>query len=313
MTTTAATLDLRVAGSNVATFSRLNMLAGLGAPYTGISLSDNVASLMAAPLRAVAFGTTAPRSGAALHVAKDIAADAYGCAVQNVSAAYATIVPFAVNSYLQSTVRAVTVGAGPEGITFDKRVIVSGLSTQLPPDATVYDLNGSSRWGYLRPRNGFDTEFQFHWTSNAWTIHPVAHGGLASEAGDGFWTVNNVLHGRSCNVGVFATNPAAALHVAGTLYAAGDVFAASDARGKRDVHPVRAPLEALAALRPVAYTRKADGRRALGMLAQELRDVAPAAVRCGERNNGGLAVNYAGLVPIALEALRALADKHGSE
>ncbi|MFW6070219.1 MAG: tail fiber domain-containing protein, partial [bacterium] len=79
----------------------------------------------------------------------------------------------------------------------------------------------------------------------------------------------------------------------------------SDERIKEDIRTLDGGLATALAMRPVTYRGKGaakDGRRALGLVAQELRDVLPEAV--SEMEGGQLGIDYGRLTPIALAAIK---------
>lgn len=93
------------------------------------------------------------------------------------------------------------------------------------------------------------------------------------------------------------------LSVGGTVTAT-NVTGTSDARLKKDIAPSKPRLLALNHYR---YRWKASGAPGIGVLAQDVRDVAPEYVH--EAEDGTLSVDKAGL---ALEMVMALADKLGA-
>ena len=130
------------------------------------------------------------------------------------------------------------------------------------------------------------------------------------------------------NIGVLkspATNTA--LNVAGgqkwSIYAAGDIFAStgysdngyyltSDARFKRNIETVPDALSHLLALRGVTYEmnraafpdRNFTEGKHLGFIAQEMEKVLPQLVKTGK--DGFKAVNYEGVIPVTVEAIKTL-------
>lgn len=118
---------------------------------------------------------------------------------------------------------------------------------------------------------------------------------------------NIVLGGwpDGANVGVGVLSPAFKLDVDGDIRCV-SLTQTSDARLKRDVEPVERALATVLALRGVSYTWDPDfsgyeeGRH-LGLLAQEVRELVPEAVR--EDDAGMLSVAYTALVPLLIEAV----------
>lgn len=86
----------------------------------------------------------------------------------------------------------------------------------------------------------------------------------------------------------------------GGMIAWGDVTAFSDARLKEDVHTIPDALDKVLALRGVEYVK--DGRRSVGVLAQEVEKVFPEVVTRGE--DGMLSVAYGALVGALVEAIK---------
>jgi len=90
----------------------------------------------------------------------------------------------------------------------------------------------------------------------------------------------------------------------GNVRASGDILALSDARLKTEVQPIRGALDRLAEVQGVTYRflrNPEDGKRNIGLLAQEVQRVFPEAVT--EGSDGMLAVNYGGLVGALVAAL----------
>lgn len=96
------------------------------------------------------------------------------------------------------------------------------------------------------------------------------------------------------------------LRCVGTLSATSNVVWASDARLKDDVQTIPAAVAKVKRMRGVSYVRNdiADSPRFVGVLAQELRDVLPEAVR--EGGDGMLSVDYGALGPVLIEAVKEL-------
>jgi len=125
------------------------------------------------------------------------------------------------------------------------------------------------------------------------------------------------------NVGINlapGVTPQYALHVQGMIYSDEGVYALSDAHEKSDIAPMRDAMSKLRAMRGYSYTCR--GRRRLGLLAHEVQSVAPeAVVSCdggdGDGDGGGdgarLAVSYADVLALVVEAVRELAELHERE
>ena len=88
----------------------------------------------------------------------------------------------------------------------------------------------------------------------------------------------------------------------GNLTAAGFINAQSDARLKTDLKVIDNPLGRLAGINGYFFTRKATGRREVGVVAQEVQRSLPAAVKVGA--GGMLSVAYGNLAGLLIEALK---------
>jgi hypothetical protein len=126
---------------------------------------------------------------------------------------------------------------------------------------------------------------------------------------------NNVVinpFGNEGNVGIGTGTPATKLEVAGDIRA-NDVFVTSDVRFKSDIAPLTGALAKLLEIRGVSFTRvnhedtDPGGPRRLGVIAQEVEPVMPELV---DRKDGAgsMAVNYAGLIAVLIEAIKELAE-----
>lgn len=102
------------------------------------------------------------------------------------------------------------------------------------------------------------------------------------------------------------------MDMSGNLTMAGDIIAYSDARLKNDVQPIENGLNKINALRGVSYVRNdnedlATGKRSIGVIAQEVREVLPELVL--EAADGTLGVNYGNMVAVLIEAVKELTAK----
>jgi N-acetylneuraminic acid mutarotase len=79
----------------------------------------------------------------------------------------------------------------------------------------------------------------------------------------------------------------------------------SDARLKKDIQPLQSALENIETISGYQYHWKEEGRdsaQQIGLLAQEVQKMYPQLVK--EDSNGTLSVNYSGMVPVLLEAIK---------
>jgi hypothetical protein len=145
----------------------------------------------------------------------------------------------------------------------------------------------------------------------------VNAGGLSVAAG-GLTVASN---GASVTGGITVHN--SGLYVSGGLSVVGDVVATgtvSDRRLKRNITPVIEPLDKVSRLRGVYFNWIADEptgmhfdtQRHVGIIAQDVQQVLPEIVQ--ETGTGNyLKVDYPGLIPLLIEAIRALDESFGEQ
>lgn len=100
---------------------------------------------------------------------------------------------------------------------------------------------------------------------------------------------------------------ATGLSVTGAITATGDVTAYSDDRLKTDITTIDGALDKVAKVRGVNFTRKEDGSRSTGVVAQELAAVLPEAVKTDEY--GMHHVAYGNITGLLIEAIKELKDE----
>jgi hypothetical protein len=85
------------------------------------------------------------------------------------------------------------------------------------------------------------------------------------------------------------------------------VVVSSDARLKANIVSLGSTLSKLLLIDGKSYTMKKDGKQKIGVLAQEIQEVFPELVT--KDDNEMLAVNYQGLVPVLINALKEQDEK----
>ena len=86
------------------------------------------------------------------------------------------------------------------------------------------------------------------------------------------------------------------------LTVGGDVVVSSDARLKANIVSLGSTLAKLLLIDGKTYTMKKDGKQKIGVLAQDIQKVFPELVTTGDKDM--LAVNYQGLVPVLINAIK---------
>ena len=82
----------------------------------------------------------------------------------------------------------------------------------------------------------------------------------------------------------------------------GDLQLSSDARLKSNIVSLGATLSKLMSIDGKSYTFKNSGEKRVGVLAQDIQEQFPDLVK--ERQDGMLTVNYQGLIPVLINALK---------
>jgi len=90
--------------------------------------------------------------------------------------------------------------------------------------------------------------------------------------------------------------------VGNDLTVSGDIVVSSDARLKANIVSLGATLSKLLLIDGKSYTMKKDGKQKIGVLAQDIQKVFPELVTTDDKDM--LAVNYQGLVPVLINALK---------
>ena len=88
----------------------------------------------------------------------------------------------------------------------------------------------------------------------------------------------------------------------GELTIDGDIHVSSDARLKANIMSLGSTLAKLMLIDGKTYTTKRDGKQKIGVLAQDIQNVFPELV--SQDDDEMLAVNYQGLIPILINALK---------
>jgi hypothetical protein len=90
--------------------------------------------------------------------------------------------------------------------------------------------------------------------------------------------------------------------VSNDLTVGGDIVVSSDARLKANIVSLGSTLAKLLLIDGKSYTMKKDGKQKIGVLAQDIQKVFPELVSTDDKDM--LAVNYQGLVPVLINALK---------
>ena len=170
----------------------------------------------------------------------------------------------------------------------------SGTFTQRSAIDVVAHSDGDLMTGYLSGATGdkFNIELD---SSNS--LSKISSGGgynmtLYSEGG--------TMNFESGGMGTATFNFTGDVDVSNDLTISGDVVISSDARLKSKIVSLGSTLSKLLQIDGKSYLMK--GKQKIGVLAQEIMEVFPELVTKDENEN--LAVNYQGLVPVLINALK---------
>jgi hypothetical protein len=140
-----------------------------------------------------------------------------------------------------------------------------------------------------------DTSANYYKVDGNFTGAPI---GVAFVIGNGDIDSSN---GRA------GANPSNAFMVKydGSATLAGDLTVNSDARLKSNIISLGSTLAKLMQIDGKSYTMKSNEKEnKIGLLAQEIIEVFPELVKEGDDKNGTMSVNYQGLIPVLINAIK---------
>jgi len=188
---------------------------------------------------------------------------------------------------------------GGDDLTIGDLSAFSGSFTQRSAIDVVAHSDGDLMTGYINGSTGdrFNIELD---ASNS--LAKISSGGgydltFSTEGG----TMNFESNGFGTGTYAFNGNTT----VSNDLTVSGDVVVSSDARLKSNIVSLGSTLSRLLLIDGKSYEMK--GKQKIGVLAQEIKEVFPELV--SEDANEMLAVNYQGLVPVLINALKEQDDK----
>ena len=128
----------------------------------------------------------------------------------------------------------------------------------------------------------------------------------------GFFTANNAFvigNGTADNArsDAFTVKFSGDTTINNDLTVTGDIVVSSDARLKANIVSLGSTLAKLLLIDGKTYTMKKNGKQKIGLLAQDIQKVFPELVTTDDKDM--LAVNYQGLVPVLINALKEQDDK----
>ena len=133
-----------------------------------------------------------------------------------------------------------------------------------------------------------------------------------SGSSTGFFTANNAFvigngTADSARSDAFVVKFSGDTTINNDLTVTGDIVVSSDARLKANIVSLGSTLAKLLLIDGKTYTMKKNGKQKIGVLAQDIQKVFPELVTTDDKDM--LAVNYQGLVPVLINALKEQDDK----
>jgi hypothetical protein len=129
--------------------------------------------------------------------------------------------------------------------------------------------------------------------------------GKASDAAAGGIVYNNAGNLNGLDFRTNGNVTRMLIYDNGNAWLQGTLTQASDARLKKDISILQNPLQKIIQLNGYTYhwkNEQSDTRLQTGVLAQEVQKLFPELV--SENNDGILAVNYSGLIPVVIESIK---------
>ena len=158
----------------------------------------------------------------------------------------------------------------------------------------------------------YSTSMGAHTTARDYSSLVIGRYNLTGTEGNsgsptGFFTANNAFvigNGTADNVrsDAFTVKFSGDTTINNDLTVSGDIVVSSDARLKANIISLGSTLSKLLLIDGKSYTMKKNGKQKIGVLAQDIQKVFPELVTTDEKDM--LAVNYQGLVPVLINALK---------
>jgi hypothetical protein len=190
---------------------------------------------------------------------------------------------------------------GGDDLTIGDLSAFSGTFTQRSAIDVVAHSDGDLMTGYVSGSSGDRFNIELDATnsmakissSGGYNLTFSTEGGTMNFESNGFGSATYAFDGDAT--------------ISNDLTVSGDVVVSSDARLKANIVSLGSTLSKLLLIDGKSYTMKKDGKQKIGVLAQEIQEVFPELVT--KDDNEMLAVNYQGLVPVLINALKEQDEK----
>ena len=191
-----------------------------------------------------------------------------------------------------------------------------------PADAVVVDNDGNVGIGAATPAallhlKSTDARLRLDDNSRQWDIYVGQEVSHNLEIEDATGQISAlVVEAGTGNIGIGTTDPQQKLHIAGVPGSDGIMFPdgtiqteaypgnPSSRRWKTNIKTLENPLEKVMQLRGVCYEWKQDGRRDIGLIAEEVGEVVPDVVKFEDSGKDAKSVDYGHLVGLLVEAIK---------
>jgi hypothetical protein len=190
---------------------------------------------------------------------------------------------------------------GGDDLTIGDLSAFSGTFTQRSAIDVVAHSDGDLMTGYVSGSSGDRFNIELDATNSmakissggGYNLTFSTEGGTMNFESNGFGSATYAFDGDAT--------------ISNDLTVSGDVVVSSDARLKANIVSLGSTLSKLLLIDGKSYTMKKDGKQKIGVLAQEIQEVFPELVT--KDDNEMLAVNYQGLVPVLINALKEQDEK----
>ena len=196
-----------------------------------------------------------------------------------------------------------TTSSGHYSTSMGRNTTASGQNSTTMGSGTIASGNNSTATGYFTTASGNKTTAMGANTTasdyGSLVIGQYNSSGSSATSATSFSTSNTAF---VIGNGTDSSNKSDAFKVMfnGDTTVGGDITISSDARLKSNIVSLGATLSKLLLIDGKSYEK--DGKQRIGVLAQEIQEVFPELVT--EDGNEMLAVNYQGLVPVLINALK---------
>jgi hypothetical protein len=204
-------------------------------------------------------------------------------------------------------------GAGQDGSGCDRCTIVGdNAGRQVSGDRNSF----FGRWSGYNTASGLENTFLGYDSgmSNVTGSHNIVIGSRVEVDGSNTGTdyrlnIGSAIYGTYGTDSTTEGDGTADLTIDGDLTVVGTFTNPSDIRLKDEIRPIQTALDKVLSLRGVTYTWKGkrnDGKRHMGVIAQEVEEVLPELVHTKDLGGGERmkTVDYQGMVPALIEAIK---------